>query len=130
MLHLPDGTFRHEVSQPGSNFRMLLDHTCFGQLPLLCRIDKTSLVHTPKTMTILSSVLELIGFVPTSCVRINLGDTPLAYGTLGMSPWLIPQHLVKNPIRTRLTQVLSHCNCPKKGHCDSTADLPCSYFHA
>ena len=33
-------------------------------------------VHTPKTMTILSSVLMLIGFFGTSCVGINLGDIP------------------------------------------------------
>ena len=34
------------------------------------------IVHTPKTMTILSSVLVLIGFFGTSCVGINLGDIP------------------------------------------------------
>ena len=34
------------------------------------------IVHTPKTMTILSSGLVLIGFFGTSCVGINLGDIP------------------------------------------------------
>ena len=33
------------------------------------------IVHTPKTTTILSSVLELIGFFLTSGVGVNLGDT-------------------------------------------------------
>ena len=34
------------------------------------------IAHTAKVMPIFSSVLVLIGFFLTSCVGINLGDTP------------------------------------------------------
>ena len=70
------------------------------------------LVHTHKVMPILSSVLVLIGFSDLKC-----RDQPQGHPTGPSAPsgcplsWFLHTRC-KNPIRTRLPQVLLHFNAP------------------